>query len=167
MTLALLALATITFTLPSTGQRVWTNPSQGEDSLMVECSGGAAIHELRTVRRYWNPVGGGGWRLAEEKDVRGKEGQTDSLTFDPGQGGHLYLTATNTVGESCASSQVYVSGSITTGVPDSGAGDPITSSRHFDVQGRLVLEIEKSGIYFRRDVRASGLVTTKKVLVLK
>lgn len=159
--------AVVAFTLPSTGQRAWTDPTQGADSIMVECSGGEMIRQLLTARLYWNPNTGGGWRLAQEHSAQGREGQPDSFTVDPGTGGHVYVAATNPAGESCASPVVYLSGSITTGIPpDQADGDRVTSSRIYDVQGRATSGAA-SGVYFRRDRWASGRFTVKRVVVLK
>jgi len=188
--LALLVAFTLTCTLPSTGQRVWTDTSAGADSVMVDCSGGQAIHQLRTARLYWNPIQGGGWRLLLEDSVAGQEGLPHDFTFDPGQGGHAYATATNTKGESCASNQVYVPGSLVTAVetPDETLG-AIARVSVFDVQGRRVLALTglawpvrtlqakvrqavmdrrlPSGIYFVRGATRGGDPVVRRMAILR
>lgn len=163
----LVLAATLLWTNPSSGQRVWIEPSEDGDSIRVECSGGPAIHQLQAIELWFYPNTGGGWRKIAEKTATGREGQPDSITFDQGGGGHAYVIARNPIGRSCASTPVYVSGSIVTGIPDGPPPDILLSRRFFDVNGRLVRDPNRSGIYFRRDRYVSGLVTTKKVLLLK
>lgn len=164
-------MVAIVFTLPSTGQNrymAWDETAQ-ESVLVVECSGSQAIHQLSTARLYFYPLTGGGWRLAQEHGVPGREGQADSFVVDPGPGGHYYLTVTNPVAESCASPLVYVPGSIVTGVgsPDDADRSPITKTEIFDVRGRLCRSLVRSGIYFRRTTYANGHTVTKRVVLLK
>lgn len=91
----------------------------------------------------------------------------DSFVVDSGPGGHYYVTATNPAGESCASNTVYVPGSVVTGVDPTPQAAHVTSNRTFDVQGRRVLKIGNSGIYFRRTTYSDGRVVTKKFVHLK
>lgn len=136
---------------------------------MAECSGDQAIRQLTTARLYFIPVTGGGWRVVSEHSVSGREGRPDSFVVDSGPGGHYYVTTTNPAGESCASPEVYVPGSVVTGVdPDrEPTWNPVTSVLTFDIQGRLVHGPSTSGIYFRRTTYKSGHMTTKKFVYLK
>jgi hypothetical protein len=163
----LAATVTLLFTLPDTGQRVVADPSQGQDSVGVECSGGQAIHQLMSARLYYSPITGGGWRVVGEKSAVGREGQPDSFVVDPGPGGHYYVTATNPRGESCPSSTVFVPGQVVTGVePEPPSPRPIRT-RIFDVRGRPLTRPTASGIYFRRTYFSDGSVHTKKFVYLK
>lgn len=135
--------------------------------MVVECSGGQAIHQLSTARLYFYPVTGGGWRLDQEHGVSGREGQPDSFVVNPGPGGHYYLTAKNPIGESCASPLVYVPGSVATGVGDQASGSPVTKIETFDVRGRLCRSLVRSGIYFRRTTYRDGHVIMKRIVLLK
>ena len=166
MTLSTFALVTLLFTLPSTGKHSWTDPSQGPDSVMVECSGGQAIHQLATVRVYFNPNTGGGWRRVAEMGVAGMEGRPDSITVDSGPGGHYYVTTTNPAGESCASPVIYVPGSVVTGIEPEVAARPATV-RIFDVQGRLVHSVTRSGVYWERTRYHDGSETVRRVVLVK
>ena len=158
---------TLLFTLPSTGQNKWVAPSADGDSVHVECSGGQAIHQLATARLYFVPVTGGGWRLIAEHGVSGREGQPDSFVVDNGPGGHYYVTATNPKGESCASPDIYVPGSVTTGVDPTVRPPSPVRVQTFDVQGRLCRSLVRSGIYFERIRYKDGRVRTHKVVLLK
>lgn len=161
------AFAAIVFTLPTTGQNHWVDPSSGQDSLHVECSGGQAIHQLATARLYFSPVSGGGWRLVQEHGVSGREGQTDSFVVDSGPGGHYYVTTTNPIGESCASNVVYSPGSVVTGIEPGGAARSIVSDQTFDVQGRRVQVPSRSGVYWRRIKFSDGTVSIRRIVVLR
>jgi hypothetical protein len=155
---------TLHFTLPSTGQRVWTS----NDTSYVECDGGPAVN-LQKARLYWQPATGGGYRLLLEKDVAGKAGRPDSFTFDRGPGGHAYVVATNAAGVSCPSNVVWVPGQTITEVPtgESGPGDAVVSSRYYDVQGRRIVKPGRSGVYWRIDVTRSGATRKKKLVIVK
>ncbi len=133
---------------------------------MVECSGGQAIHQLATVRVYFNPVTGGGWRRVAEMGVAGMEGRPDSITVDSGPGGHYYVTTTNPAGESCASPVIYVPGSVVTGIEPEVAARPATI-RIFDVQGRLVHRVTRSGVYFEKRETADGVVSVRRVVLVR
>lgn len=136
---------------------------------MVECSGGQAIPQLSTARLYFYPVTGGGWRLVSEHSAVGREGQPDSFVVDSGPGGHYYVTATNPVGESCASSQVYIPGTVVTGVEPEPLPNPVVigPTLIYDIHGRPIRGPTASGIYFRRTTYRNGHVTTTKFVHLK
>lgn len=162
-------LIALVFTLPTFGQlRTIIPPEQRAhpaDSIAIECSGGPTIHELQTARLYWSPLIGGGWRMAQEHAVYGREGQPD--TFQVVDGGHYYVTATNPAGESCASNIAYVLDLSVTGVDPGAPSDRISRSALFDVHGRRVEKPAASGIYFRRVWYESGRVSSDRVVVLK
>ena len=185
---SLLAATWLVFTLPTTGQLVWIDPSQGPDSTMVECSGGPGIHEILTARLYGWPVTGGGIRLVAEHSVSGQEGQPDS--FPVPWPGMFYVTTTNPAGESCASNRVNVAPTDLTGIgtPDETLGKVLTCVL-FDVQGRRVGSFPgslwglrrltgddlrrgvhrplSSGIYFLRGRTKAGQDLVRRVVVVR
>lgn len=171
MVLEILATVTLVFTHPSETQRRWIDPSQGADSVMVECSGdgGDTLRALQKTRLYRQSVSGGPWQMIAEKSAVGLEGRPDSFVTDPGPGAHYHVRDINTAGESCPSNVVYVPGSVVTGVTDEpqGAGDKIVSVLTFDVRGRLVRSPTAAGVYWTRTRWKSGRVETKRVAILK
>lgn len=157
----LAALTILAFTLPAAGQL------QVADSVGIgyECSGGPAIHELRTARLYFQPITGGPYSMIQEHVVSGMEGMPDSFTV--GYAGHFYVTCTNPIGQSCASNVAYIAPQDPTGVPVQGA-DQAVASRTFDVRGRLLRGPPRAvGIYFQRTYYRSGKFTTHRLVILK
>ena len=103
----------------------------------------------------------------QEHDATHREGAPDSFAVLPDQGWHFYSTVTDTAGnESCASNIVYVPGTVT-GVEPGPGGDPVVSVTLYDVQGRRVRQPSASGVYYRVLRHRSGLVSRKRVVVVK
>ena len=166
MILAPLLAAVIVFTLPTSGQLKVVTPSAQGDSIGYECSGGQAIHQLTTATLYFIPLTGGGWRAVQSHSIAGKEGRPDS--FAVSMGGHYYVTASNPVGESCASEMAYVVDPTVTGIdPDQQSYDRIVRSELFDVQGRRIQKQYRSGVYWSVDIYASGRIVAHKKVLLK
>lgn len=102
-----------------------------------------------------------------QQGVPGMEGQPAEFTVDSGPGGHYYVTTTNPMGESCASPVVFVPGSIVTGIePESPTRNPVRVET-FDLQGRLVHRLSRSGVYFQRTTYDDGHMTTRKIVHLR
>lgn len=112
------------------------------------------------------PVTGGGWTKILEHSAAGREGAPDSFVFDPGPGGHAYVTTTSPAGESCASDPVYVQGSQITGVEVHGA-DEVLSVSVYDVRGRKIKAAKKSGIYWRVTRYSSGRIDRRRFVVVR
>jgi len=165
------ALVTILFTLPTTQQARWTvfDPDLGDSVVVGDCEsdGVQAIHQIIAARLYFNPVTGGGWRVIAQQGVAGLEGQTCEFTVDSGPGGHYYVTTTNPAGESCASNEIYIPGSVVTGIDPTTKPPHVTSVRTFDIQGRPIRGPTASGIYFRRVTYSDGTHRTQRFVHLK
>ena len=134
----------------------------------IECSGGPALHDLAYSRLYGMPDTGGGVRLLQQHSASGMEGAPDSFVVDPGVGWLFYVTAVDSSGkESCASNTVYIPGSVT-GVEPRLGGDPVLTVDTYDIHGRPVHGVPRaSGVYYRVIRHRSGLVSRKRVVVLK
>jgi hypothetical protein len=159
-------VATLYITLPSTGQyrTINTNPLDPGDSILVECVGGPAIRGLQSVYLWGQRLQGGGFAIVDSHRVVGKEGQPDSFLIT--RSGNYFVTARNTVGQSCApTSPVTVMLEPTlTDVPTSAeAEDPVVSWTLFSPLGAKVREFRASGVYFAKLVRRSGRVERQKV----
>lgn len=165
------ALVTILFTLPESTAFALS------DSSDVLCDrAGRPLHDLYTARLYRSLVTGGGYRLLQEHDARGREGQPDSFVVDPGPGAHYYVIGTvlkpetetevARILEGCVSNVVYIPGTVT-GVETQAAPDEVVERRTFDIHGRLVREIRVSGIYFEKAFYRSGRVQVKRKVYLK
>jgi len=167
---ALLAIAVLDFTLPSTGKNQITvyDPETGAASSDYECNGTTPIHQLQRVELYWNPITGGGYRFHHSQDVVGREGERDTMQIDPGAGGHARVVSTNPIGASCWSNEVWVPGSQTTDVPIESPTprDRVLRTRLFDVRGRLVERPRAFAILFARDYYIDRVVYGGRVLVL-
>jgi len=178
----------LVFTLPSTGQHSWVDPSQGADSMMVECNGAEQIHQLLTARLYGWPVTGGGPRLVAEHSAVGREGRPDS--FQVPWPGLFYVTATNPKGESCASATVTVAPPDLTGVGTADQPlDELVGCTLFDVRGRRVGSFPgrlwrlhalterdlragtpqrlPSGVYWLRGATRGGRVVMRRVVIVR
>jgi hypothetical protein len=158
-------VATLYFTLPSTGQYRYTqyDPEDPKDSLHVECVGGPAIHGLKTTYLWGALLKGGGFAVRDSHSVVGREGQPDS--FKVLVSGSYYVTTRNNIGQSCApvSPIRIILESVLTGVPTEAAADPVVSWSLFSPLGAKVREFKASGIYFAKLVRRSGRVIRQKV----
>jgi hypothetical protein len=123
-----LALGWLLFTVPSF--------SAYSDDTTATCDAWLPTQDLAQVKLYGYPITGGGYRLVDSVDVRGEEGQTDSIPV-PWEG-HFYVIASDTAGNrSCASNEAYV-GPITGVTPGDGWPNPprMLSMRWYDIQGR-------------------------------
>ena len=166
-------LVTLLFTLPdSTAFAI----GQG-DSANVYCDrSGRRLIDLYSAHLYESLVTGGGYRLVQEHDARGREDQPDSFRVDPGPGAHYYVRTTRffpatdstfaELKEGCASNIVYLPGTVTA-VEETAAQDQVVERRIFDIHGRLVRDIRTSGIYFERTLYRSGRVELRKKVYLK
>lgn len=158
-------VATLYFTLPSTGQYRYvdtTGEDQG-DTLHVECVGGPVIHELQTAYLWGATLKGGGFAVIDSHSVVGMEGRPDS--FNVRLSGNYYVTTRNNVGQSCApASPVTILLETTlTGVPTDAANDPVVSWTLFSPLGAKVRDFRASGVYFAKLVRRSGHTERRKV----
>jgi hypothetical protein len=158
-------VATLYFTLPSTGQNryVTSKPDELGDSIHVECIGGPAIHGLRTAYLWGQGLRGGGFAVVDSHSVAGMEGRPDS--FRVLVSGNYFVTTRNSVGKSCApASPVKVMlETVLTGVPADAAADPVTSWTLFSPLGRRVRDFSATGVYFAKILRRSGRVEREKV----
>jgi hypothetical protein len=158
-------VATLFFTLPSTGQYryVDTTPDELGDSTHVNCLGGPAIHGLRTAYLWGQTLQGGGFAVIDSHSVVGKEGRPDS--FKVTLTGSYYVTTRNTAGQSCAPSSPVrvVLGNVLTGVDAEAAPDPVVSWTLFSPLGAKVREFRATGVYFAKLLRRSGRIDRQKV----
>jgi hypothetical protein len=186
--LNLIAATWLLFTLPESGQLVYTVPDLSGDSIRVECSGGPVIRSLLTARLYGSAVTGGGFHLVSEHDVLGMEGMPDS--FPVPWPGAFYVTTTNNVGESCASELVRIAPPDVTavGTPDETL-DAVVTCVLFDVHGRRVGSFPgsvwrlpmlsgahlaagvhgrlPSGVYWMRGRTEGGRLVRKRVVLVR
>jgi hypothetical protein len=158
-------VATLYFTLPSTGQNRYTqyNPDDPRDSLRVECVGGPAIHGLKTAYLWGAMLGGGGFAVRDSHSIVGKEGKPDS--FKVLVSGNYFVTTRNSINQSCAPSSPVrvILEPVLTDVPTEAAADPVVSWTLFSPLGAKVREFRASGVYFAKLVRRSGRVVRQKV----
>ena len=158
-------VATLYFTLPSTGQNRYMqyDPNNPGDSLRVECVGGPAIHGLKTVYLWGALLRGGGFAVVDSHSVVGKEGKPDS--FKVALSGSYYVTTRNSIGLSCAPSSPVrvVLEPVPTDVPTQAATDPVVAWTLFSPLGAKVREFRASGIYFAKLLRRSGRIDRQKI----
>lgn len=158
-------VATLYFTLPSTGQLRYMqyDPNNPKDSLRVECVGGPAIHGLKTVFLWGALLRGGGFAVVDSHSVVGKEGKPDS--FKVALSGNYYVTTRNSIGLSCAPSSPVrvVLEPVLTDVPTEAAADPVVGWTLFSPLGAKVREFRASGIYFAKLMRRSGRIDRQKI----
>lgn len=165
--LAAAAAATITFTIPTTGQLRTVDPSLGSDSVRVECLGGPAVGVDSTKLYGWV------WGIPHRPDdpmpflrshyVRGSASPQDTFTVGPG----LYdIRAKNGAGEGCATDPITVRpDSSATGVPIEETGQARPRWLVFDVRGRLLLELEGGTVNagrLRRTELATGIYFVRR-----
>lgn len=157
-------VATLYFTLPSTGQHryVDTTPDALGDSTHIECAGGPAIHGLRTAYLWGQTMTSGRFAVVDSHSVVGWEGKPDS--FKVTATGNYFVTTRNTVGQSCApTSPIQVILGTTTNVEAEAAIDPVVSWTLFSPLGAKVRDFRATGVYFAMLHRRSGRVTKQKV----
>jgi hypothetical protein len=161
-------VATLYFTLPSTGQyRSVSTPDYLGDTLHVDCLGGPAIHGLQKAYLWGQMLRGGGFAVVDSHSVVGNEGKPDS--FKVLVSGNYYVTTRNNVGQSCApaSPVKVILESVLTGVPTDAATDPVISWTLFSPWGAKVRDFRASGVYFAKLFRRSGRVERQKVPFLR
>src|SRR5258705_7096763 len=158
-------VATLYFTLPSTGQHRYMqySPEDPKDSLHVECLGGPAIHGLKAAYLMGAALGGGGFAVVDSHSVVGREGQPDS--FRVLLSGNYFVTTRNGVGKSCAPSSPLriILEPVLTDVPTSAAADPVVAWTLFSPLGATGRGFRASGIYFAKLQRRPGRVDRQKI----
>lgn len=154
------SLIWLAFTVPAANADV-------VDTTYWNCFGGPPTQDVATVSVHWWPISGGASYVIASKDVRGKEGQADSIGVED-RPGHYWSTATDTAGNvSCPSNWVTRLPGDMTAVEES-AADPVVKTLFFDVHGRRLRGPPKaSGIYFWRKYHKSGAVKQGRTVVLK
>lgn len=183
LALGLLALAIDAWAMPTHltwtnsryGQTQWRGVGEDGDSVtFVDCARPDTtkpIRHLRKVYLYGQPITGGGFRLVDSLDVRGREGLLDSIPIP--YPGNFYVRSTNlvtgdTLGWSCESDVVTVYPDVTTGVEvdttRAAPFPPIAPTWH-DVQGRRVWTPRGTGIFFQRIRGADGQVWARRVFI--
>lgn len=163
-------IATLVFTLPSTGQHRWVNPLDGVDSVHVECSGTDSIHELHTAYLWGSLLTGGGYAVRDSHSVVGREGQQDSFTVT--QPGHYYVTTRNTAGMSCAGNEVYVPPDTTvTSVPiEERTHGRVVSRRLYSVLWGRPVDLNShiaSGVYWEKRKYQDGFESKRKIVIVR
>ena len=155
--------AVLEYTVPWTGQHHWIDPTQGADSIMVDCSGGDSVSVDSTIL-VGAPISGGGFRRIRAHYVRGMEGMPDSFRAGPG---HYYVLALNRGGVSCAGNIAYVPPPVVTEVPvEPVLGADVIRWKLYDVRGRLAVQPLASGVYYRKEWTKRG-VRTRRVVILR
>jgi hypothetical protein len=151
MKLVVAALTPLFLTLPSTS--AVRSPSQ--------CIGPVETADIQELRVY-RTVEGGNPRLVLTKDVRGREGQADTVYVDAEPGASFHATVTDTAGnESCPSAPLAVDRVV---LDDSEVVDYVVEIRRFDAHGRRVGATPASGVYWEMRRYLSGrIVTIKRV----
>jgi hypothetical protein len=152
---------TLTYTVPTQGQYRWVDPSQGADSVMVECSGSDSV-QVDSVILFKAALTGGGYQRVAAHYVRGSEGSADTFEVGPG---NYYALAKNGAGVSCVGNVAYVPPSDITGVEPVPQADVIRW-KLFDVRGRLAERPLASGIYYRKEWTKRG-VRVRRVVVVR
>lgn len=166
------------FTVPSyDANTVWIPPWERdtfEDSVQVTCDiSTVTTNDIDSVYVYAIPNIGnwGTFRKVREFDVKGKEGQADSVSmvFPGWSAAHFYVTFIDTSGnESCASDVVFKSNPmVPTGVEPITVGSVVENS-WFDVRGRkLKSKPSASGIYWQVTKINNKIIKVRKVVILK
>lgn len=155
-----LAVAWLYFAVPSFS-------SYSDDSTAL-CDAYQPTQDLATMYLYGYPITGGGYRLVDSLDVRGREGQLDSMPVP--WDGHFYAIASDTAGNrSCASNEAYIG--LTTAVePGDGWPNPprLLSMRWYDIQGRPTgWPPPSSGVYWQVFDWSNGIRKVRRLVYLK
>lgn len=145
---ALALLVTVWLTLPR------CQAVAGCDSMLVVCNGSSCDTavtclpetQLATLRVWWWERWTPSPRILREKDVRGREGQRDSLQLPDWPVASVFVTTLDSAGnESCPSNMTTVNGTVAVDPAD------LPEIRWYDVQGRRVRCPSTPGVYFREE----------------
>ena len=158
-----MARTTITVIAATLVPLILTLPTRNAGMKPLQCEGSKKTFDLREVRVY-RQIGSGPFVLHATKDVRGKEGEADTVWVDPGDGASFYATVADTAGnESCPSSTRHIDPGTRI---SAGATDPVLEVRYYDVHGRRVSDRHARGVYWEARHYLSGRLETKKVVLL-
>jgi hypothetical protein len=152
------------------GWLLFTVPSFSaySDDTTATCEAWQPTQDLAWVRLYGYPVTGGGWRLVDSVDVRGMEGQEDSIAAP--WDGHFSVQPVDTAGNAGCWSEVAYIGPITGVTPGDGWPNPprMLSMRWYDIQGkRIDWPPATSCVYWQVTNWSDGTRKVRKLVHLK
>jgi hypothetical protein len=156
-----LALGWLYFTVPA------MNAYTEGDSVYI-CTNGDSTRDVSMVYLHGYPITGGGYRIVDSLDVRGHEGEMDSIPY-PWEG-HYYLTTSDNTGEAtCESNEVYVGPITGVSEGDGWPGAPrLLSMRYYDISGREIdWPPRTSCIYWQVSDWSDGTRKVRKLVHLK